>query len=40
MLYHLTTTLSPVVFWGAITATVLFISIISLKEKRNDPERA
>lgn len=40
MLYHLTTNLNPVLVLGAVTASVLFIGIMSAKEKKNDPERA
>lgn len=40
MLYHLTTTLNPVLILGAIMATALFIGIMSAKEKKHDPERA
>jgi|GEM_PF-1362530 hypothetical protein len=40
MLYHLTTSLNPVLIVGAFTASVLFISIMSAKEKKHDPERA
>lgn len=40
MLYHLTTSLSPVHLLGAIMATALFIVLIHIKERKHDPERA
>lgn len=40
MFFHLTTTINPVIALGALTAAVLFIAIMSAKERRNDPERA
>lgn len=40
MLYHLTSSLDPVLIVGAITASLLFIGIMSAKEKKHDPKRA
>jgi len=40
MLYHLTTSLNPLLIVGALMASLLFIGILSAKEKKHDPERA
>lgn len=40
MLYHLTTNVNPVLILAALMATALFIGIMSVKEKKHDPERA
>lgn len=40
MLYHLTSSLHPALIVGALTVSLLFIGIVSAKEKKHDPERA
>jgi hypothetical protein len=40
MLYHLSTSLHPVLIVGALMVSLLFIGITSAKEKKHDPERA
>lgn len=40
MLYHLTTYSSPLSLLAAGAVSILVICILSIKERKNDPERA
>ncbi len=40
MLYHLISTPHPLLVMGALSVSVLFVGILSIKERKHDPERA